>query len=137
MCVFLNTKETFEFHFICLRYYQALCSTVEMKLETENLLVSFFQIVLTKKIAKDLTGNSQVPATGLNKNVSGKFKHGCFPSKSSNRCKCLPTVSTSEIIVNILVYITSDKETINVFKDAILCKSGSGLITVLQTQLYI
>ena len=48
-------------------------------------------MVTINKIAKFLTGSSKIPATGLNKNVTVKFKHDCFPSKSGNICKCLPT----------------------------------------------
>ena len=55
-------------------------------------------MVTINKIAKFLTGSSKIPATGLNKNVTVKFKHDCFPSKSGNICKCLPTVSTCVIM---------------------------------------
>ena len=55
-------------------------------------------MVTINKIAKFLTRSSKIPATGLNKNVTVKFKHGCFPSKSGNICKCLPTVSTCVIM---------------------------------------
>ena len=94
-------------------------------------MVIFFSenaIVTINKIAKFLTGNSKIPATGLNKNETVKFKHGCFPSKSGNMCKWLPTVSTSEIIVNIPVHITSEEGMMNAFKDALLCETGFGLI---------
>ena len=87
-----------------------------MKVETESLiaLVSFFSenaIVTINKIAEFLTESSKIPATGLNKNVSVKFKHGCLPSKSGKMCKCLPTVSTYEIIVNIYRYTSQARKT--------------------------
>ena len=83
-------------------------------------------ILTISKIPKFLTGSSKKPTTGLIKNVTGKFKHGCFPSKSGNMYKCLPTVSTCELIVNIPVHITSEENMMNAFKDALLC--GFGLI---------
>ena len=89
---------------------------------SENLIVTI------SKIAKFLTGSSKIPVTVLNKNVTVKFKHGCFPSKIGNLCKCLPTVSTCEIIVNISVHITSEEDMMNAFKDALWCGSGFGLI---------
>ena len=85
-------------------------------------------IVTISKIAKFLTGSTKKPATGLNKNVTVKFKHGCFPSKGGNMCKCLLTVSTCEIVVTIPVHITSEGDMKNAFKDALLCETGFGLI---------
>ena len=85
-------------------------------------------IVTISKIAKFLTESSKIPATGLNKNVTVMFKHGCFPSKRGNMCKCLPTVSTCEIIVNIPVHITSEEDMMNAFKDALLSETGFGFI---------
>ena len=89
---------------------------------SENATVSI------NKIAKFLTGSLKIPAPGLNKNVTVKFKHGCFPSKTGNMCKCLPTVSTCGLIVNIPVHITSEEDMMNAFKDALLCETGFGLI---------
>ena len=109
---------------ICKRWYQALCSSLEKKIEAGfvywiGIFFSKNAIVTMSKIAKFLTGSSKIPATKLSKNVTVKFKHGCFPSKSGNMCKCLPTVSTCEIIVNIPVHITSKEDTMNTFKDAL------------------
>ena len=78
-------------------------------------------IVTIRNIAKFLTGSSKIPATRMSKNVIVKFKHGRFFSKSGNICKCLPTVSTFEIIVNIPVHITSEEDMMDTFKDALLC----------------
>ena len=55
----------------------------------------------------------------LNKNVTVKFKHGCFSSESGNMCNCLPTVRTCEII---------EEHMMNAFKVALLCETGFGLI---------
>ena len=71
--------------------------------ENWNRTVSENAIVTISKIAKFLTGSSKIPATGLNKNVTLKFKHRCLPCKNGNIFKCLQTVSTCEIIVNIPV----------------------------------
>ena len=105
-----------------------LSSSLEAKIETESFIavVSFLEngIVTISKIAKFLTRGSKIPATGLKKNVTVKFKNSCFPRKSGNMCKCLPAVSTCEIIVNIPLHITSEEDMVKAFKDALLCETG-------------
>ena len=93
-------------------------------------MVSFLEnaIVTISKTAKFLTRGSKILATGLNKNVTVKFKHSCFLSKSGNMCKCLPAVSTCEITVNMPLHITSGEDMMKAFKNALLCETGFVLI---------
>ena len=91
-------------------------------------------IVNTRKIMKFLTGSFKLPSTGLNKHVTVKFKQGCFPSKSGNTCKYLSTVSKCEIIVNILVHITSEEDMTNAFKVATMWNWIWSYLKVLQAQ---
>ena len=103
---------------VLLRQY----SSLETKIETEWFiaLVSFSENAneTISKISKFLMGISKVPATGLHKNVTVKFKHGYFPSVC-NMGKCLTTVSTCEIIINPPVRINNEEDMINAFKDAL------------------
>ena len=88
--------------------------------------VLYFLTFLRRRfLDKILTGSWKIPATGLNKNVIAKFKQGCFPNKSGTMWKCLPTVSTCEIVVNIPVHITSEKDMMHYYVkiDLVLFKS--------------
>ena len=77
---------------------------------------------------KFVTGSPRIPATGLGKQITVKFKHDCLPKNRSGVCKCLLTVSTCEIILNLPVHFTTEKEMMNVLKDALICETRFGLI---------
>ena len=79
-------------------------------------------------VAKFVTGSPCIPATALDKQITIKFKCDCLPKNRPGVCKCLPTVSTYEIILNLRVHITTEEERTSVFKDALICETGFGLI---------
>ena len=80
-------------------------------LETKNDSGSFTQVVSfffsdnapvkISSVAKFVTGSPRTPATGLEKQITVKFKDDCLPKNRPGVCNCLPTVSTCEIILNI------------------------------------
>ena len=84
--------------------------------------------VTISSVAKFVTGSACIPATGLDKQNTVKFKHDCLPKNRSGVCKCLLTVSTFEMILNLPVHITKDEEMISVFKDALTWETGFGLV---------
>ena len=88
----------------------------------------FFFFLTINRVAKFVTGSPRIPATGLDKQITVKFKHDCLPKNRPGVCKCLPTVSTCEIILNLPVHITTEEEMMNVFKDALICETGFGLV---------
>ena len=57
---------------------------------------------------KWLTGTSQLPPLGFPEKFGIKFVHGC-----KDGCKCRPTVSTSDLSINIPVRINNE----NVMKE--------------------
>ena len=66
--------------------------------------------------------------TNLGKQITVKFKHNCLSKNRPGVCKCLPTVSTCEIILNLPpVHITTEEEMMSVFEDALSCETGFGL----------
>ena len=57
--------------------------------------------VTISSVAKFVTVNPRIPATGLDKQITVKFKDDCLPKNRPGVCNCLPTVSTCEIILNL------------------------------------
>ena len=71
--------------------------------------------VRISSVVKFVTGSPCIPAIGLCKQITVKFKHDCLSKNGPGVCKCLPTVSTCEIILNLPVHITTEEEMMSVF----------------------
>ena len=76
--------------------------------------------------AKLVIGSPCIPVTGLGKQITVKFKHDCLPNNNPSVYKCLLTVNTFEIILNLPVHITTEEEMMSVFKDMLICETGFG-----------
>ena len=59
--------------------------------------------VTVRSVAKFVTGSLCIPATGLGKQIPVEFNYDCLPKNRPGVCKCLSTVSTCEIILNLPV----------------------------------